>query len=48
MESVLAMFRGKLQAMEIEVDTRVEGERPINCMLSETAADFCEPDCQRD
>ena len=40
MESVLAMFRGKLQAMEIEVDTRVDGERPINCMLSETQQIF--------
>lgn len=40
MESVLAMFRGKLQAMEIAVDTRVDGERPINCMLSETQQIF--------
>ena len=40
MESVLAMFRGKLQAMEIEVDTKVERERPINCMLSETQQIF--------
>jgi two-component system CheB/CheR fusion protein len=40
MESVLAMFRGKLQAMEIEVDTRVDGERPISCMMSETQQIF--------
>lgn len=40
MESVLAMFRGKLQAMEIDVETRVDGERPINCMLSETQQIF--------
>jgi PAS domain S-box-containing protein len=40
MESVLAMFRGKLQAMEIEVETKVYGERPISCMLSETQQIF--------
>jgi PAS domain S-box-containing protein len=40
MESVLAMFRGKLQAMEIDVETNVDGERPINCMLSETQQIF--------
>jgi two-component system CheB/CheR fusion protein len=40
MESVLSMFRGKLQAMEIDVETRVDGERPINCMLSETQQIF--------
>ncbi len=40
MESVLAMFRGKLQAMEIEVETRVDRERPIRCMLSETQQIF--------
>jgi PAS domain S-box-containing protein len=40
MESVLAMFRGKLQAMEIDVKTNVDGERPINCMLSETQQIF--------
>ncbi len=40
MESVLAMFRGKLQAMAIEVDTQVDGERPISCMLSETQQIF--------
>ncbi|MGA8085707.1 MAG: ATP-binding protein [Terracidiphilus sp.] len=40
MESVLAMFRGKLQAMEIDVETKVYGERPISCMLSETQQIF--------
>jgi PAS domain S-box-containing protein len=40
MESVLAMFRGKLQAMEIGVETKVDGERPISCMLSETQQIF--------
>jgi PAS domain S-box-containing protein len=40
MESVLAMFRGKLQAMEIEVETKVYWERPISCMLSETQQIF--------
>ena len=40
MESVLAMFRGKLQAMQIEVETRVYRERPISCMLSETQQIF--------
>lgn len=36
MDSVLAMFRGKLQSMEIAVALKVEQERPIHCMLSET------------
>jgi PAS domain S-box-containing protein len=40
MELVLGMFRGKLQAMEIDVDTRVQRERPICCMLSETQQIF--------
>ncbi|HMG86835.1 MAG TPA: ATP-binding protein [Terracidiphilus sp.] len=40
MESVLAVFRGKLQAMEIDVETKVYRERPISCMLSETQQIF--------
>jgi PAS domain S-box-containing protein len=40
MELVLSMFRGKLQAMEIDVDTRVQRERPVRCMLSETQQIF--------
>ncbi len=40
MESVLAMYRGKLQAMEIDVETKVHRERPISCMLSETQQIF--------
>jgi two-component system CheB/CheR fusion protein len=34
------MFRGKLQAMEIAVETKVYRERPISCMLSETQQIF--------
>jgi PAS domain S-box-containing protein len=40
MELVLGMFRGKLQAMEIAVETKVYRERPISCMLSETQQIF--------
>ena len=39
-ESVLAMFRGKVQTMELAVETRADGELPIICMLSETQQIF--------
>jgi PAS domain S-box-containing protein len=39
-DSVLNMFRGKLQSMEIAVALNAERERPINCMPSETQQIF--------
>lgn len=40
MESVLGMFRGKLQTMEIEVQMTAGQELPIACMPSETQQIF--------
>lgn len=40
MDSVLTMFRAKLNSMEIAVDLKAERERPIHCMLSETQQIF--------
>jgi PAS domain S-box-containing protein len=36
LDSVLAMFRGKLQTMEIAVTVETDEELPITCMVSET------------
>ncbi len=36
LDSVLAMFRGKLQTMDITVDVKAENESPIACRPSET------------
>ena len=35
LDSVLALFRGRLQASGIEVDVRVENESPVECMPGE-------------
>ena len=40
LESVLALFRGKLQAQEIAVDVQSGREVPIACMPSETQQIF--------
>jgi PAS domain S-box-containing protein len=40
MESVLTLFRGKLEAMEIAVDVQAGGQVPIACMPSETRQIF--------
>jgi PAS domain S-box-containing protein len=40
LESVLTLFRGKLQSMEISVDLRTGREEPIACMPSETQQIF--------
>jgi two-component system CheB/CheR fusion protein len=39
-DTVLSMFRGKLQSMEIAVELKAERERPIHCMPSETQQIF--------
>ncbi len=39
-DTVLNMFRGKLQSMDIAVALKAERERPIHCMLSETQQIF--------
>ena len=40
LESVLTMFRGRLQTTKIEVDIKAKQELPITCMLSETQQIF--------
>jgi len=40
MDSVLTMFRGKLQSTEIAVSMKAERERPVTCMISETQQIF--------
>jgi PAS domain S-box-containing protein len=39
-ESVVALFRGKLQAAQIAVEVRIEGESPVACMAGETQQIF--------
>jgi two-component system, chemotaxis family, CheB/CheR fusion protein len=39
-DSVLTMFRGKLQTTEIDVEMKTEREIPITCMVSETQQVF--------
>ena len=39
-ESVLTLFRGKLQASQATVDVRVQDERPVACMPGETQQIF--------
>ena len=39
-ESVVALFRGKLQAAQIAVEVRIKGESPVACMAGETQQIF--------
>ena len=40
LESVLALFRGKTQAAQIEVDLRIDDEEPVACMPGEVQQIF--------